>query len=144
MRRSIVPGGFGVSQGPRYPVVGASQFRGRFGVSKDDYKRYDNHTGPRTSVGEWSDREPGFDQSVDMRYVETKKGVRPFVGPGENQATDRIKNLTRRSAVTAASRYQWSRGRSSGEEFGRRQAAQYQRFEEDQNAPQKVDSVAQF
>lgn len=143
MSRRFVPGGFGVSQNPRYPTVGADQFRGRFGASEDNYKRYKN-VAPRTSVGEWSDREPGYDQSVDMRYVETKKGTRPFIGMDETSATDRIKNLTRRSAVTAASRYQWGQGRSSGEQFGRRRAAQYQRFTDDQNTPQKVDSVAQF
>jgi hypothetical protein len=121
----------------------ASQFRGRFGVSNRDYKRY-VHEGPRTSVGEWSDREPGYGQSVDMRYEETQKGTQPFIGEDENRATDRIKNLTRRSAVTAASRYQWGMGRSSGEQFGRRRAAQYQRYEDASNNPQKVEEVAQF
>ena len=121
----------------------ANQFRGRFGVSNQDYKRY-IHEGPRTSVGEWSDREPGYDQSVDMRWQETQKGSQPFVGINERQATKRIKGLRRRSAVTAASRYQWGMGRSGGDQFGRRRAAQYERYQQSDNEPQKVDEIAQF
>jgi hypothetical protein len=126
-----------------YKSPNVSQLRGRFGVPSRTYKKYVGE-GPRTSVGEWSDREPGYSQSVDMRWQETQKGNSPFIGPDERQATQRIKNLTRRSAVTAASRYQWSKGRTSGEEFGRRRAAQYERYQQSDNQPQKVDEIAQF
>jgi len=126
----------------RFRVSNAESFRGNFGVNEDIYKRYQSgDKGPRTSVGAWSDHEPGYAQSVDKRWRETKGNGVDFIGPNERQASQRVRALTRRSAVTAASRYQWSRGGSDGRSFGRRQAAMADRS---MNAGSQGSSAAQI
>jgi hypothetical protein len=124
----------------RSKVGSARAFRGNFGVDSDIYKRYGNE-GPRTSVGEWSDREPGYAQSVDRRWSETEGG---FGAPDEQQASRAIRNQTRRSAVRAASRYQWSQGRSDGRSFGRRQAAMADRVMREGNEGSAAEAIAQY
>jgi hypothetical protein len=123
----------------------AQGFRGSFGVNSDNYKRYGRgSTGPRTSVGEWSDQEPGYAQSVDKRWRETEGNGSGFVGQSEGDASRKVKDMTRRSAVRAASRYQWSQGRSDGRSFGRRQAAMADKAVNESNSSNIAEQIAQF
>lgn len=98
------------------------------------YQRPSSQRGLGSSVAEWSDLDPGADQRIDRRYNYTEKAV----GPSTNDASRIIRNAKRRSAVTAANRYQWSSGGSAGRLFGRRQAAAADR---NQNAEQQISDV---
>lgn len=116
-------------------------------------KFYSNR-GIGTSVAEAWDREPGADQRVDRRYQFTdgfdrlstpgSRNSLSFQGPSEQDVSKKLRAMKRRSAVTAASRYQWSQGGSAGKEFGRRQAAAVDRRINPEDEISDVETIAKF
>lgn len=97
-------------------------------------------SGLGSSIAEWSDLDPGADQRIDRRYEEAER----FIGPNTNQASSMVRNARRRSSVTAASRYQWSNGRSDGRMFGRRQARYNDRMLNPEQQISDVESISRF